>query len=65
MSEFKETWEVKVVQLHEYTPKTVIEPTKAQFLPLFNVNLRKPNFFLYSMSTYLNPISTQPQLNFN
>ena len=27
--------------------------------------LRKPNFFLYSVSTYLNPNSTQPQFNLN
>ena len=46
-------------------PKTVIEPKKARFLPLFNVNLRKPNFFLNKAKflPLFNVNLSQPQVN--
>ena len=55
MSELKETKKMKIIALYEYTPKQFEpdpnpqnilnhnpNPMKAQFLPIFNVNLSQP-----------------------
>ena len=59
MSEFKETKKIKVVALYQQTPKQ-FEPDSNPTLPQ-----ESPISFRYSMLTYLNPNSTQPQLNLN
>ena len=69
ISELKETKKMKIIALYEYTPKqfepdpnpqNILNhnptPMKAQFLPLFNVNLSQ---------LQLNSTSTQFQLNFD